>query len=200
MPYRLIVAATDSTAVGIQRDFDRGDMDAYVRPLCRGEPLTPQILAAIPDPIDLSGPGRDHPQDVFDPSPLVLRSHARQIIETLEPGRHTFIPVRFRSVSNRGREIFFDDYSFLHLTQEIDCVIIDDDTRFMGGIGRAGYEKAPAFAVGESPKLDGRVIAGHHFWRGGGTLSFVWFCSDELHARFEAAGITGVEYIQCRVT
>lgn len=198
MPYFIESNKTDQTVVGVVTDFERGDMDGYVRPICRGEPLTPEILAAIPDPLDLKGPGQKNPPDYFSPGPPIFSDKLRAIIEEFEPGLHTFIPVRLRADLGHGKKTIFETYSFLHQTQKIDCVIVDDDTRFIGGIGVEGFRKSRGFAVGAKPKLDSQVIAGHHFWTWS-VFGVGFYCSDELHDRFVAEGVTGMKYTPCRV-
>lgn len=199
MPYFIESNKTDQAVVGKVTNFERGDMDAYIRPICRGEPLTREILAAIPDPLDLKGPGQKKPPDYFDPSPPIFSDKLRGIIEEFEPGLHTFIPVRLRADLGHGKKTIFENYSFLHQTQKIDCVLIDDDMRFGGGYGKAGFEKNGVISSFEPhPKINESAIQGRHFWRWS-RVRIGFFCSDALHDRLIAEGVTGFKYRSCRV-
>jgi hypothetical protein len=174
---------------------------AFLHPIARGEPLTPELLALKPDPYYIEPPDKGDLPDMFDGKRVwTVSEKVKTIIEDLEPNVHTFMPVE--PVSRRSKRTF-GTYYLLYVGQTIDAVIIED-SKFRDGFGRAGFNEAPILS---SAVLDGRLIAGKHLWRGGiGKLggggdpfSGYVFCSDELADRLKAASAEGWLFEECDV-
>lgn len=144
----------------------------FFHPLARGEPLTPGLLALTPDPYFVKPPDRGGIPEIFESTYGVwtVKDCIKSIIEELEPGVHTFIPVNLRI---RGSDKSHGQYYLLYPGQAIDAVVIDE-TDFGEGKGRAGFGKEISPGVRSytlSPfgrtVLDQRLIEGRHLWRGG---------------------------------
>lgn len=175
---------------------------AYLAPIARGEPLTPELLALRPDPYFISLPEKGDLPDMFDGKQVwTVSEKVKTIIEDVEPNVHTFIPVK--PVSRRSKRTF-GTYYLLYVGQAIDAVIIEESVFRGGRRGRAGFEAAPVLT---SAVLDGRLIAGKHLWRGGleklggggDPFGAYRFCSDELKRRLEESSAEGWQFEPCEV-
>ncbi len=175
---------------------------AFLHPIARGEPLTPELLARKPDPYYIEPPKKGDLPDMFDAKRVwTVSPKVKKIIEDLEPGIHTFIPVQ-PIVRRSGRG--FGTYYLLYVGQVIDAVVIEESTFRGGRRGRAGFEVTPILT---SAVLDGRLIEGKHLWRGGleklggggDPFGSYRFCSDELKRRLEEAKAEGWLYQPCEV-
>jgi hypothetical protein len=67
-----------------------------------------------------------------------LKECVKNIIEKLEPDIHTFLPVNLRVRSSDGD---WGQCYLLYPGQAINAVVIDE-TNFVGGKGRAGFEQS----------------------------------------------------------
>jgi uncharacterized protein DUF1629 len=206
MPY-VISGSIDATRM-VKREYSQEQFWNFYAPLLRGEELTPELLAQKPDPYIVKAPEKGGMPEVF--GEWTIKDSVRQIIEDLEPGVHTFIPVNLRV---RGSDKDWGQYFFLYPGQVIDAIVIDE-TDFVEGRGRAGFGKLVLDGMRSytlSPfgdtVLDGRLIEGRQLWRGGrgkmgggGDHFFNYlFCSDELAARIEQAGIEGWRFRRCKL-
>jgi len=132
-----------------------------------------------------------------------VKEEVKQIIEELEPGVHTFIPVNLRV---RGKNEDYGQYYLLYVGQASDAVVIEE-TKFRDGFGRAGFEMSWVLSAFGDIVLDDRPIEGRHLWRGGigklgGSGDPFWsylFCSDELKNRIKQAGVEGWRFRQCKL-
>ncbi len=184
-------------------------LDSLWRPLWVGAPLTPEVLARIPDPLYFRPPEcGDVPHIVGaggGPNGWIMSEKARRLVVSLEPHVHTFIPVNLQV---RGSDKDFGEYSLLYVGQAIDA-IVRDQTQFQGGFGLEGYKKKPSLSpLRPNIVMDGQLITGKHLWRGGigkiegGGDPFWWelFCSDELAELFKANSIDGWSFDRpCRL-
>lgn len=178
---------------------------AYYIPMGLGMPLTPQLLALTPDPYFVKPPDKGDMPEIFGEQLRVwtVKDNVKQIIEELEPGVHTFIPVKLRV---RGKDHCFGQYFLLYVGQAIDAVIIDE-TKFRDGLGRAGFERSSVLSAFGDIVLDDRLSEGRHLLRGGigkvgGGGDPFWtclFCSDELKSRIKQAGIEGWRFRPCKL-
>jgi hypothetical protein len=188
-------------------DYTKDEAIAYFWPLSRNGPLTPELLALTPNPYFVHPPKVGEMPDIFGEQVGVwtVKESVKKIIEDLEPGVHTFIPVNLRV---RSKTKDFGQYFLLYVGQAIDAVVIDE-TDFRDGHGREGFEKASILnsLVGDTV-LDASKIAGRHLWRGGiGRIGLgnsdpfysYYFCSDELKKRIKAADIEGWRFRACKV-
>jgi hypothetical protein len=174
---------------------------AFLHPIARGEPLTPELLGLKPDPYFIHLPERGDLPDMFDGKRVwTVSEKVKTIIDDLEPNVHTFIPVE--PVSKRSKRTF-GTYYLLYVGQAIDAVVIEE-SEFRDGPGRAGFDEAPVLI---SAVLDGRLIAGKHLWRGGleklggggDPFGAYRFCSDELKRRLEESSAEGWLFEPCEV-
>ena len=170
-------------------DCDPELFDSLWRPIWVGSPLTPEILARLPNPLAVNPPERGDMPDFVGPgggaNGWILSEKARRLLVSLEPNIHTFIPVNLQvRDSDRG----WGGYFLLYVGQAIDAIIIDQ-TQFQGGFGVEGYKKKPSLSLlRPNIVLNRQKIAGKHLWRGGvgrigGGGDPFWnklFCSDEL--------------------
>jgi hypothetical protein len=212
MPYVVTAELREDRIVAVEGtlEFCR----AFYFPIGRGEPLTPELLALRPDPlyVRMKGTNRRSLPAIFDGSVSVwiVRNDVRQIIENLEPGVHTFVPLNLKV---RGSARDCGQFYLLWIGQAIDAVVIDE-TDFRDGRGRVGFEGRISFIPGPAAVLspfgdtvlDGSLIEGRHLWRGargklGQSVPFsrVYFCSDALATRIEAAKLRGWWFRQCKV-
>lgn len=174
---------------------------AFLHPIAHGEPPTPELLARKPDPYYIEPPKKGDLPDMFDAKRVwTVSPKVKNIIEELEPGIHTFIPVE-PVVRRSGRR--FGTYYLLYVGQVIDAVIIEESA-FRDGEGRAGFNEAPVLT---RAVLNGPLIEGKHLWRGGlgkwgGGGDPFWsyrFCSEELKRRLEQAKAEGWLFEPCEV-
>lgn len=182
-------------------DFPLALSRAFLHPIARGEPLTPELLALKPDPYFIRLPEKGDLPDMFDGKRLwTVSPKVKDIIECLEPNVHTFIPVE--PVSRRSTRRF-GTYYLLYVGQIIDAVIIEE-TEFRDGRGRPGFKMAPVL---RTAVLDGRLIAGKHLWRGGlekwggggDPFGAYRFCSDDLKKRLTESSAEGWRFEPCDV-
>ena len=188
--------------VTLAKRFEIHGKDDYWPPYLSGYPLTPELSARLPDTLVINPPKRRAMPDIFNmgyggsPNDFVVNERVRQLIEGLEPGVHTFIPVKLREVKS-GR--VHDDCFMLYVGQAIDAVVIAQSD-FEGGYGIEGYAKNPSLnLLGRHRVLNSHKIAEKHLWRGGiGRLgggghpnSSVLFCSDELAKLFKSKKVDG---------
>ena len=92
----------------------------------------------------------------------------KNILEELEPGRHTFIPVNGRRVGSDQPE---RDFYIVHVTTAINAVVMEE-TRFADGIGKYTQFQGRILSASidiTQPKIVVRkdLITGHHLWRSG---------------------------------
>jgi hypothetical protein len=196
------IASTRIVGVEFTNDF----YFSYYAPLARGTPLTPELLAKTPDPYFVIPPSRGKIPEIFGENlgAWTVKDSVKKIIEDLEPGVHTFIPVNLRV---RGKDKDFGQYFLLFVGQAIDAVVIDE-TDFRDGHGREGLARASILnsLVGDTV-LDASKIAGRYLWRGGiaklggggDPFARYYFCSDELKKRIKAADIEGWRFRACKV-
>ncbi len=172
---------------------------AYFAPMARGEPLTPELLAMTPDPYFVKPPRSGGMPEIFGENLGVwtVKKNVKNIIEELEPGVHTFIPINLRV---RGTEKDFGQYYLLYVGQVIDAVVIDE-TDFRDGHGRAGFEKASILnrLVGDTV-LDGELIAGRHLWRGGVGRIFPQKSDPFDKRRLKAGKVEGWRFRACKLS
>ena len=183
-------------------DCTMDEYRAFLAPIARGEPLTPELLAHKPDPYYIKPPKNGGLPDMFDAKQVwTVSEKVKAIIEDLEPGIHTFIPVE-PIVRRSGRR--FGTYYLLYVSQVIDAVVIEESTFRGGRRGRAGFNVAPVLT---RTVLDGRLIEGKHLWRGGleklggggDAFGSYRFCSEELKRRLEEAKAEGWLFEACEV-
>ena len=125
----------------------------------------------------------------------------KNILEDLEPGRHTFIPVNVR---RNGSDKPERDFYIVHVTTAINAVVMED-TKFADGIGKYTQYQGRVLAAQIStvlPKIVVRKqpIIGHHLWRcgigkwgGGDPMAYDYFCSDEFAQRVRHMKATSVD-------
>lgn len=198
MPY-WIQSGYDHTRMAAV-DCDTDLFDSLWRPIWVGAPLSPEILARLPNPLVLNPPERGDLPDFVGAgggaNGWILSEKARRLVVSLEPNVHTFIPVNLRV---RGSDKSWGEYFLLYVGQAIDAVV-REQTQFQGGFGQEGYNVSPLLDVlRPNIVLDRKLIAGKHLWRGGigkigGGGGAFWselFCSDELAELFKTNNIEG---------
>ncbi len=174
-----------------------------------GKPLTPELRAAIPGVLrvtELQGGGI--PGVIgWSIGPFVICQRLRDILEELEPGRHDFFPLELRGFKQGAQEKKYGTYYLIIGLVGVDAVVVEQTT-FIKGFGREGYERSPHFDHEKTAvcTLDARIIAGHHFWTlprdFGKTPDHPdrsvtgYFCSDELWSRIEQENIEGWEILR----
>lgn len=177
----------------------------YYAKLGLGLPLTPELLALTPDPYFVTPPRKGGMPAIFGENLGVwtVNDQVKQIIEELEPGIHTFIPVNLRV---RDKETDYGQYYLLYIGQAIDAIVIDE-TNFRDGFGREGFQKSWVLNGLVGPTvLDPKLIEGRHLWRGGigkigggGDPFYRYlFCSDELKKRIKSAKLEGWRFRECK--
>jgi hypothetical protein len=165
-------------------------------------PLTPEMRSRLPATLPVECPRQGPTHDIFNlghggrPNDFVVNDRVRRLIEGLEPGVHTFIPVTLQDVKN---DRLLEGYFFLYVGQAIDAVIISR-TEFMGGFGEEGFRKEPLLqGLSHTIVLDSAKIAGKHLWAGGQARlggggdphACHLFCSDALAKTFKAEKVKG---------
>ncbi len=159
-----------------------------------------------PDPYFVHPPDRGDMPEIFGENVGVwtVKDNVKQIVEELEPGVHTFIPVNLRL---RRKDKDYGQYYLLYVGQAIDAVVIEE-TNFRDGFGRVGFERSWVLnsLVGDTV-LDRRLIEGRHLWHGGigkwggggDPFASYLFCSDELKTRIKKAGVEGWRFRPCKL-
>lgn len=174
-------------------------------PLARGEDLMPELLSKIPNPFYVIPPRKGEMLEIFGRNPGVwtIKENIKAIIEELEPGVHSFIPVNLKV---RGSEEDFGKYYLLYFGQAINAVVVDA-TDFAEGRGRTGFEKSSTISAFGDCILDAEKVRGKHLWRGArgilgssSPFAFTVFCSDELAKRIKAIGAQGWRFQHCKLT
>ncbi|WP_421527221.1 imm11 family protein [Pseudomonas brenneri] len=207
MPYLIGLTSEPGKVVGLvfEPKID-GRLSALIG---SGEPLTPELRAAIPRVLRVSElEGGGVPGIIgWNIGPFVICQRLRDILEELEPGRHEFFPVEIRSFDRGADERKFGIYYLLIGLIGLDAVVVEQTT-FTKGFGREGYERSARFDHEKSAvcTLDARIIEGHHFWKlprefgrtpdhPGRSVSG-YFCSDELWSRIKQEHIEGWRVIK----
>ena len=204
MPY--VVMGTNASTRTAGPEFTNEFYFAFYAPMARGAPLTSDLLALKPDPYYVRAPRAGDMPEIFGENLGVwtIGENVKNIIEELESGVHTFIPVNLRV---RGKDKDFGQYYLLYIGQAIDAVVIDE-TDFRDGHGRVGFEKSWVLGAGDST-LDGQRILGRHLWRGGfgrvlpeksDPFYRYCFCSDELKKALKAAKVDGWRFRECKLS
>ncbi len=160
--------------------------------------LTEEQVKQLPDTIIISSPKSGKMPSVFGFSlgPYYLSEQLREIIETLEPDRHTFIPKKVKSTKPVKGVVEHGFYYLLYNPLQIDAVVIEN-TSFQQGVGLQGYNpEHTGFLKDESAEhyLKKKVVAGHHFWRGAKPFASNYFCSDQLCEKIRENGLTGWQF------
>ena len=202
MPYVISQVLDDDRYVVVEKPNKSINEDFFF-PLARGEALTPRLLASKPDPYWVQGPRRGRLPEIFGKHALwTIKESVRDLIETLEPSVHNYIPVNLRV---RGSSADWGQYYLLVPGQAINAVVIDD-TDFVEGRGRVAYEQDWTLSSFGETVVDGAMIRGRHLWRGawgqkGESSPFFGylFCSDELADRIQRAGIEGWCFRRCKL-
>jgi hypothetical protein len=102
------------------------------------------------------------------------------------------VPVNLRV---KGTDKNWGQYYILHPGQIIDAVVIEE-TDFVDGRGRAGFELSPMLSSFGDATLDSGLIAGRHLWLGADDHLF---CSDDLFERITRTGIEGWRFRECKL-
>jgi hypothetical protein len=205
VPY-LILGNIASTRIVVTESTEDFFFQYYAK-LGLGLPLTPELLALTPDPYLVKPPRKGGMPAIFGENLGVwtVNDDVKQIIEELEPGVHTFIPVNLRV---RGKDTDYGGYYLLYLGQAIDAIVIDE-TNFRDGFGREGFQKSWVLNTLVGPTvLDPNPIEGRHLWRGGwgkiggggDPFARYVFCSDELKTRIRKTKLDGWRFWKCKLS
>ncbi|MEQ1672515.1 MAG: DUF1629 domain-containing protein [Hyphomicrobium sp.] len=161
----------------------------FFRPLKYGQPLSPRALAMLPTPYRIGGPKGKPVPDIFgnDLGPWHVSDRVKDIIEDLEPGVHTFIPInaikvvventtdadlyaagdltkgKQEAISPRNRKYFI-----LHVQRVVKAVVLDE-TDYAGTTTAEQVRQTGSGTISKLGKctLYASAIKGHHLWRGG---------------------------------
>ena len=202
MPYVITGNLDDDRVVVVERD--RRLAREFFFPLARGEKPTAELLAKMPDPYFVLPPNKGGIPAIINTGMGVwtVKENVKAILEELEPNVHNFIPVNLRVKGHKDEQ---GQYYLLLAGQAIDAVVIEE-TDFVGGKGREGFEIEPTFSSFGNTVLKAEPVAGAHLWRGawgrqGESVPFAHdlFCSDKLTNRIEAAGLEGWEFRPCKL-
>jgi hypothetical protein len=177
---------------------------AFYGPIARGETLTPEILNLKPDPYYVQAPSRGNMPEIFGEELGVwtVKDCVKNIIERLEPGVHSFIPINLRT-----KDLNKDYGSFYLLCpgQAINAIYIEE-TDFIDGRGRDAFERSPTLSPFGIVTLCDDMIDGRHLWlaargRFGKLTPFegYLFCSDDLEKCIKQADIEGWCFRRCEL-
>ena len=151
-------------------------------------PLTDELREHVPHTCWVNAVPREGPPPLLNNgSMLIAHESVRQKLEELEPGRHTFLPLRIAESGTRpnGRpkrekdRRSWDDFHIVHVTAKPDAIDFDRTLyqRFVKQ-NDAGEETTREFYLtelrnGKTGAMAGKlinfklgVLDGHHLWRG----------------------------------
>jgi len=133
--------------------------------------------------------------DLLGVGPYVVSQKALDIVSSLQPNGIFPIPLNL-SLKEGGCPL--PGYYVLQIRNFLDCVDFDR-TLFLNGSGFEAAVKS-GFRVGFNGKfvLKRSVADGSHLWRACEPAHKLHFISQELHERFESAGIHGWGIKACR--
>ncbi len=197
MPY---VIETPSDGSTLSKDFDPEPEEEIelIRLVTRPTKLRSEEIAKIPRTLIVGKPRKGKFPDIlgWTLGPWIVSPRLREIIETLEPGVHDFVPIHVRGddgTSDHGM------YHLILLTQAL-AAVIHEETKFSAGIGLEAAKKCRyAISTGSGPcALDADIIEGHHLWRGAIPMQKSYFCSDELRDHIEVEGMRGWSFHSCK--
>jgi len=185
--------------------YNEEAFEQFFQPLILGEKPTPELLARKPHPYYIEPPERGPLPDMFDGKCVwTISERFKALIEHLEPNTHSFIPVDIVSAETEEE---LGTYHLLVVGQVIDAIVIDQTT-FVGGEGRAGFQINPQLEnLGGEIVLNSQQTKGRHLWRGGvGKLGSrgdpFWsciFCSKELHDQILSDQLEGWSFRECKL-
>lgn len=174
--------------------------------LCLFDDVSADDLAQVPRQIRLTlrGPGRVPAILGWEGGPFVVSARVRDLMQTLEPDTHRFLPIDVETMMPGRKSRPFRTYHLLLCPPRVDAVIIEK-TEFSKGMGQAGYEASCGFSFlkGTPLVLDQAAIANRCFWRlprqfgvrpaypHSGISGY--FCSDELWRALRAERLQGWE-------
>jgi len=169
MPYLLRQDPTKRICNSPRDLFDTAKAKPFFFPVKFGQPLTPSVLASVPDPYEIVGlKGADLP-DIFgaDTGPWHVSERVKALIEELEPGQHTFIPIN--ALKDGSKKHVLQQYYVLHTTRVVDAVVYEE-TDFDRGRGAVlPTHNSGSIARRGQCVLYADKIKGCHLWRGGTT-------------------------------
>ena len=155
----------------------------------RSQRSMPYEAGEVPPEAFLEGQARTIPDFVPINSFIAVCPEVRDVIESLEPGRHQFVPVRIRRRRGDkpifrldGRVLADEPYYLFYVTTFLDSIWVE----------RSNVEvSAPTNLImvaysNYNIVLHKEIIAGHHVWREGRMATPALLFSDELMALLNA--------------
>ena len=202
MPYLIGMTPAGGVSTQFMPQIDR----QLVAKLFLFDTLSDDDLANIPRQIRLTlrSTGRVPAIVGWDGGPFLVNARVRELMETLEPDTHRFLPVEAETMIVGRKSRPFRTYHLLLCPPRVDAVIIEK-TEFSKGMGRAGYEAGGCFSYlkGTPLVLDRGAIQDRCFWRlprqfgvrpaypHSGISGY--FCSDEFWRALRAERLGGWE-------
>lgn len=188
----LVMVSSGASAVG--REFDPPISIRLKTKIDRGLELTDEEQAGVPRVLRVAQrKGGGIPAILgWLAGPFIVCESLKDKLESLEPGRHRFLPLEIWGLENSHRDQCYGIYYWIVSPPRLDAVIVEETT-FAKGYGRTGYELSGgqiSSAADGVCVLDGNIVAGHHFWQlpsdFGATKQYPehssneFFCSDAL--------------------
>lgn len=156
-------------------------------------PVPPEIM---PTSGFLDKPKKRLPDFISVFGTWIVTATFRDLVETLEPGRHQFFPFTLRSKKRNGEIV--EKFKFLfNEVNRVEALVPEESDLTWESIPSGGkilrYTKRP------DPVLAMRktLIAGKHIWRDPRKMSEMFF-SSELGDAVQAAGLKGLEFLKIR--
>lgn len=202
MPYLIGMTLAGSISTQFMPQIDR----QLLAKLCLFDGLSEEDLAHIPRQIRLTlrSTGRVPAILGWESGPFLVNARVRELMETLEPDTHGFLPIAADTMILGRKSRPFRTYHLLLCPPRVDAVIIEK-TEFSRGMGRVGYEASGSFSFlkGAPLVLDQNAIQSRCFWRlprqFGVRPAYPhsgingYFCSDEFWRALRAERLSGWE-------
>ena len=199
MPYQIGIPM-DGSAVSqaFEPKLKLDDRLDLLRLLTRPTKLQAEEIESIPRTLIVGEPDDGPFPDIlgWNLGPWIVSPRLHEIIETLEPSVHDFVPIHV--VSENGSSDHGNYYIIL-LDHTLDAVNYEM-THFLFGTG-FDAARSSNYMILPGPNncvLNADAIRGDHLWRAPSPMHYCYFCSDELYDRIKGEGMRGWGFCACK--
>lgn len=194
MPYRV---SLDFGVAGLGVPLSVHD-DAFWRPFYLCAELTADIVRQKPEPLYSGELQGRRPPDIFSKTNTwIVRESVKDVVESLEPGLHAFVPLNvITQESRKDLGVFYA----MKIQNIVDAVVVEGSD-YNEGPGIEGREKSldKEVSILGQAALDPSKLHGEHLWRQHGGFGAPTFCSDAFHDRIKKAKARGWRFKPCRL-
>ena len=183
-----IVELTDEPRYVPDIGFPEGQGKSLWKP-GRSRRSTPYEAGEVPPEAFFEGQARTIPDFVPINGFIAVCPEVRNVIESLEPGRHQFVPVRIRRRRGDkpifrldGRVLADEPYYLFHVITFLDSIWVERSNVYIDGPTNLIRTRPGNYEI----VLHKEIIAGHHVWREGRMATPALLFSDELMALLNA--------------